>query len=194
MKNAKKILALLMCAVLLVGASIAGTVAYLTSQDVVTNTFTVGKVVITLDETDVDVNGVKDGDTRVETNTYKLIPGHTYVKDPVVHVDAASENCFLYIKVENQISDIEAATTIAEQLAANGWSLVAGESNVYTYKEVCGAGYNIPTFTQFKVKEDMKDLSAYSGKTVKVTAYAVQHDGFANAKAAWDASGFSTTP
>ena len=194
MKNAKKILALLMCAVLLVGASIAGTVAYLTSQDTVTNTFTVGKVVITLDETDVDVNGVKDGETRVEANTYKLIPGHTYVKDPVVHVDAESENCFLYIKVENQISDIEAATTIAEQLAANGWSLVAGESNVYTYKEVCGAGYNIPTFTQFKVKEDMKDLSAYSGKTVKVTAYAVQHDGFANAKAAWDASGFSTTP
>ena len=188
MKKAKKILALLMCAVLLVGASIAGTVAYLTSQDVVTNTFTVGKVVITLDETDVDVNGVKDGETRVEANTYKLIPGHTYVKDPIVHVDAESENCFLYIKVENQIAGIEAAATIADQLAANGWTLVDGETNVYTYKDVCGAGYNIPTFTQFKVREDVQDLSAYNGLTVKVTAYAVQHDGFANANAAWDAT------
>lgn len=188
MKNAKKILSLLLCAVLLVGATIAGTVAYLTSQDEVTNTFTVGKVVITLDETDVDVNGVKDGDTRVEANTYKLIPGHTYVKDPVVHVDAESENCFLYIKVENQIAGIEAATTIADQLAANGWSLVTGETDVYTYKEVCGAGYNVTTFTQFKVREDEQDLSAYNGLTVKVTAYAVQHDGFANATAAWDAT------
>ena len=188
MKNAKKILALLLCAVLLVGASIAGTVAYLTSKDEVTNTFTIGKVQITLDETDVDVNGVKDGETRVKENTYKLIPGHTYVKDPVVHVDAESENCFLYIKVENQIAGIEAATTIADQLAANGWSLVADETDVYTYKEVCGAGYNIPTFTQFKVKEDVQDLSAYNGLYVKVTAYAVQHDGFTSADAAWEAT------
>ncbi|MBR5125965.1 MAG: SipW-dependent-type signal peptide-containing protein [Oscillospiraceae bacterium] len=188
MKNAKKILALLLCAVLLVGASIAGTVAYLTSKDEVTNTFTVGKVQITLDETDVDVNGVKDSETRVKENTYKLIPGHTYVKDPVVHVDAESENCFLYIKVENQIAGIEAATTIADQLAANGWSLVTDKTNVYTYKEVCGAGYNIPTFTQFKVKEDVQDLSAYNGLFVKVTAYAVQHDGFASADAAWEAT------
>lgn len=188
MKNAKKILALLLCAVLLVGASIAGTVAYLTSKDEVTNTFTIGKVQITLDETDVDVNGVKDGETRVKENTYKLIPGHTYVKDPVVHVDAESENCFLYIKVENQIAGIEAATTIADQLAANGWSLVADETDVYTYKEVCGAGYNIPTFTQFKVKEDVQDLSAYNGLSVKVTAYAVQHDGFTGADAAWEAT------
>lgn len=188
MKNAKKILALLLCAVLLVSASIAGTVAYLTSKDEVTNTFTIGKVQITLDETDVDVNGVKDGETRVKENTYKLIPGHTYVKDPVVHVDAESENCFLYIKVENQIAGIEAATTIADQLAANGWSLVADETDVYTYKEVCGAGYNIPTFTQFKVKEDVQDLSAYNGLYVKVTAYAVQHDGFTSADAAWEAT------
>ena len=188
MKNAKKILALLLCAVLLVGASIAGTVAYLTSKDEVTNTFTVGKVQITLDETDVDVNGVKDGETRVKENTYKLIPGHTYVKDPVVHVDAESENCFPYIKVENQIAGIEAVTTIADRLAANGWSLVTDETNVYTYKEVCGVGYNIPTFTQFKVKEDVQDLSAYNCLSVKVTAYAVQHDGFASADAAWEAT------
>ena len=42
MKNAKKVLLLVLCAVLLVGASVAGTVAYLTATDSVENTFTVG--------------------------------------------------------------------------------------------------------------------------------------------------------
>lgn len=189
MKQAKKVLLLVLCAVLLVGASVAGTVAYLTSQDAVTNTFTVGKVEITLDESKVDEYGVADMSAdRVDANTYKLVPGHTYVKDPIVHVDSESENCFLYVKVENAIAGIEADTTIAAQLAANGWTPVATGSNVYYYKDVCGAGFNIPTFTQFKIKEDAQDLSAYKDLQIVVTAYAVQHDGFASAVAAWNAT------
>ena len=54
MKKAKKALALVLCAVLLVAGSVMGTMAYLTSKDEVVNTFTVGKVGITLDEEDVD--------------------------------------------------------------------------------------------------------------------------------------------
>ena len=195
MKKAKKTLILVLCAVLLVAASVAGTLAYLTSSATVTNTFTVGQVVITLDETDVDEYGVKDGDTRVTANTYKLIPGHTYVKDPVIHVDQESENCFLFVKVDNPIAALEDAATIADQLAANGWIPVDGSTNVYYYKEVCGAGYNIPTFTQFKIRGDVEDLSAYKGLAIEVTAYAVQHDGFADANAAWTATyGAPTNP
>ena len=49
MKKAKKVLLLALCAVLLVGATIAGTVAYLTSTTTeVKNTFTAGKVQILL--------------------------------------------------------------------------------------------------------------------------------------------------
>ena len=44
MKNAKKVIALLLGAVLLMGVSIVGTVAYLTSQDTVVNTFTAKNV------------------------------------------------------------------------------------------------------------------------------------------------------
>ena len=77
----KKTLTVVIALVLVVVMSVAGTVAYLTSTKTVTNTFTVGKVEITLDETDVDVYGSKDGETRVAENTYKLIPGHTYTKD-----------------------------------------------------------------------------------------------------------------
>lgn len=46
-----------MMAVLLVAASVMGTLAYLTSTDTVKNTFTVGKVAITLDEAEVTEYG-----------------------------------------------------------------------------------------------------------------------------------------
>lgn len=106
MKTKSKALLLTLCAVLLVAASVLGTMAYLTSTDSVKNTFTVGKVAITLDEAKVNGNGepinkqdevVTDlaAAERVKANTYKLMPGHTYTKDPTIHVDANSEDCFI---------------------------------------------------------------------------------------------------
>ena len=112
MRTKTKALVLALCAVLLVVSTVFVTMAYLTSKtDVVTNTFTVGKVTITLDEADVDLMGVKDGDTRVKANEYKLIPGHTYIKDPTIHVAGDSENCWLFVKVENGLKDIIAGNT-----------------------------------------------------------------------------------
>lgn len=106
MKTTKKALLLTLCAVLLVAASVLGTMAYLTSTDEVQNTFTVGQVKITLDEAKVNPDGTlvykEDGQTpvdRVSTNSYKLLPGHTYIKDPTIHVDATSEDCFIRAKV-----------------------------------------------------------------------------------------------
>ena len=62
MKKLNKALLLALCVALLVTASVIGTLAHLThTPDPVTNTFTVGNVSISLDETDVDVYGVKDG-------------------------------------------------------------------------------------------------------------------------------------
>lgn len=120
MKSKKKVFVTVLCAAALVVASVLGTMAFLTSTDQVTNTFTVGKVAITLDETDVTPMGVQDTDARVQGNEYKLIPGHTYIKDPTVHVDADSEDSWLFVKVDNGISDLEATgnTTIAEQMKA----------------------------------------------------------------------------
>lgn len=188
MKKAKKVLLLVLCAALLVGASVAGTVAYLTSKDTVTNTFTVGKVAITMDEANVDEYGELADLTRVQENTYKLIPGHTYTKDPTIRVDAESENCYLFAEVKNQISGIEAETTIHNQMVANDWTLLAGSTDTYYYKDTCAAGSIVPTFAEFKIREDVQDLSAYKDLTVVVTAYAVQADGFDTAQDAWDAS------
>ena len=95
MKTKSKALLLTLCAVLLIAASVLGTRAYLTSTAKVENTFTVGKVEIKLDETDVtNPNG-----PRVKANSYKLMPGTTYTKDPTVTVKAGSEESYVRMKV-----------------------------------------------------------------------------------------------
>lgn len=188
----KKTLTVILALVLVVVMSVAGTVAYLTSQDTVTNTFTVGKVEITLDETDVDVYGAKDGETRVTANTYKLIPGHSYIKDPVVHVAADSENCWLFVKVENGLSAIEDSTaTIAAQLAAKGWALVDGTTNIYAYRTTVSANTNVPVFDSFKLA-GTADVAGYANAKIVVTAYAIQADSFDTAAAALEAAPFPT--
>lgn len=199
MKNAKKILVLLLCAVLLVGASVAGTLAYLTSQATVTNSFTVGKVVLGgdaqagLDEAKVDEYGVAVSPAeRVIINTYKLIPGHTYTKDPTVHVGANSEACWLFVKIDNGIANIEADTAtgedpytkIAEQVTANGWALLAGETNIY-YKAAAKTdetGDDYIVFKEFRLATDA-DVASYADKNIVVTAFAIQKDGLTETEA-----------
>ena len=100
MKTKSKALLLTLCAVLLVAASVMGTMAYLTSTDKVENTFTVGNVKITLDEAKVDTDGtLATPAERVKANEYKLLPGHTYTKDPTVTVKAVSESSYVRMKV-----------------------------------------------------------------------------------------------
>ena len=54
METKNKALLLTLCAVLLVAASVMGTIAYLTSHDAVVNTFSVGSISMSLVEQDVD--------------------------------------------------------------------------------------------------------------------------------------------
>lgn len=104
-KTKTKALLMSLCAVLLVAASVLGTMAYLTDSKEVNNTFTVGNVSIKLDEAKVDENGTqvvdKDGNpvARVTRNAYKLLPGHTYVKDPTVTVLTPSVESYVRMKV-----------------------------------------------------------------------------------------------
>ncbi len=184
----KKSIALVMMAVLLVAASVMGTLAYLTSHDKVVNTFTVGKVAITLDEADVDVYGAPiENAARVRANEYKLIPGHAYTKNPTVHFAAGSEASWLFVKVENGIANIEADKKIADQIIDNDWTALTGVTGVY-YKKVdannTAAAIDYPVFETFKLDGEA-DVSKYANAAVKVTAYAIQADGFANADAAW---------
>lgn len=193
MKNTKKALLMTLCAVMLVAASVMGTLAYLTSTDTVTNTFTVGNVVITLDEAPVDANGDKTTGDRVKANNYKLLPGHDYDKDPTIHVAEGSEDCYLFVKVTNEIAAIEDATTVADQMKAKGWTLVQGTTDVYMHERVASAEDDVVVFETIKVKGEVDNttLAAYANKTITVVAYAIQADGFENSTPAqiWTAVG-----
>lgn len=210
MKKTSKALLLMLCAVLLVAASVLGTMAYLTSTDTVTNTFTVGNVKITLDEQDVD-DSTANAD-RDQANSYKLLPGHTYTKDPTIHVDASSEDCYLFVKVVNEIAAIEGTTTVADQMTTRGWKVVDAEKGIYVYatgtdaKTAVSANANIAVFDNFTIDgtkvvnvptggttpTGKLNIADYDGKTITVTAYAIQKDGFESKTASeiWTASGF----
>lgn len=185
-KTKTKALLMSLCAVLLVAASVLGTMAYLTDSKDVKNTFTVGNVTITMDETDVDDS--TPNKERDQANSYKLLPGHTYTKDPIIHVDANSEDCYLFVKVDNQIAAIEADgnITVAAQMAAKGWKAVEGKDGIYVYVGTTAApvavkaNNNVTVFEQLVIAGTVNGdtLKAYENKTITVTAYAVQKDGF----------------
>lgn len=217
MKTRSKALLLTLCAVLLVTASMLGTMAYLTSQDQVVNTFTVGSVAITLDETDVD-NSTTGAD-RDQANSYKLLPGHEYKKDPTIHVDANSEDCFIRAKVTltNASEWIAIATKYADNKVEN---IIKGtDDNIWWVSQpAVDTANNTVTYTFVYKNEshtdelgkriwtstDSKDLVLFNkiaipggltneelkgvgSSKITVVAEAIQADGFKNEAAAWAA-------
>ncbi len=198
MKSTKKVVVLALCMAAIAAASVFGTMAYFTSEDTATNTFTVGNVTISLDEAKVDENGKEvTPETRVKENTYKLIPGQSYDKDPTVHVNADSEDCWLFVKVVNDIFDIEihpetdTEKKIATQMSENGWNVVDGTNNIYAYEKAVSAGAGVPVFDNFTIDGDSvtgNKLKLYEDKTVTVTAYAIQKAGFDTAADAWQSA------
>ena len=109
----KKIFISVVAVALVACFAIGGTLAWLMdTTDPVTNTFTVGDIDITLAET---------------TSNYKMIPGYTIAKDPKVSVTADSEDCYLFVKVEES-ANFDSFMTYA---MATGWEKLEGEDGVY---------------------------------------------------------------
>lgn len=191
----KKRTMIFVTAMVLLFAMVTGsTLAYMTSQTAtVQNTFTYGNVLITLDEAPVDSDGQATTGSRRTANTYRLFPGKTYDKDPTIHVDAASEDCYLFVKVVNPISGIEAtgATTIATQMQNLGWTLVSGKTDVYAYNgtsqgttdATVSSGEDIKVFEHVTIAADAKFAGTYGQVTIE--AFAVQAEGFDDAAEAW---------
>jgi len=194
MISKKKFISAILAISIVAALAVGGTLAYLTSTtSLITNTFTVGNVKITMDEAKVNDAGEPvdaNGDVvalanapRVTANTYKLMPGHTYTKDPTIKVDATSEDCWLFVKITDEITAIEGATTVANQLTANNWTAVTGQDGVYAYANKVSANASVPVFGTFTIANNA-DVSGYAGKTITLVACAVQADGFATAAAA----------
>ena len=211
MKTRSKALLLTLCAVLLVAATIFGTMAYLTSTDTVTNTFTVGKVNIKLDEAKANSDGtLVEGAERVKANSYKLLPGHTYNKDPMVTVLSGSESS--YVKMTVTFSKANELDAIFAPDGANLTSIFNGydaanltykgntkdaTANTRTYEFWYKEAVAAPTadvaldalFDSITVPGEItnEQLATIEDMTITVNAYAIQADGFADAEAAWAA-------
>lgn len=211
MKTKRKALLLTFCAVLLVVASVLGTIAYLTANDKVTNTFTVGQVAINLDEAKVTEDGkAVTPAERVKANRYKLLPGHTYTKDPTVTVLKGSESSYIKMTVTftmaKELDKIFAPkgadlTSIFNGYDAANWTAKGNTKNTtantrtyeFWYKEAVVA----PTadvkldalFDSITVPSTINNdqLKTIADMTITVNAYAIQADGFETAKDAWDA-------
>ena len=173
--------------------------AWLVSKpDPVINTFTVGNIEITIDEADVD-DSDKDNDItdRDKANSYKLVPGQTYDKDPTVHVTSATtEKCYIFVKIENNLKTLglEVASgekTIDAQIEALGWNAVNGHADVYyqvydpavatkdfkVFETFTIGGENVTKTTLAQVK---------SSTIVSITAYAIQYASFeSDVTSAW---------
>ena len=102
----KKITVAVVALALVLCFAIGGTLAWLKAETKsVVNTFTYGDINIGLSET--------------TGNEYKMIPGNSIKKDPVVTVKEGSEACWLFVEVKES-ENFDAFMTYA---IAEGWTL-----------------------------------------------------------------------
>ena len=166
---ASKTLVLALAVMLIVGATVGGTIAWLTSTSgPVVNTFSTSGIGATLDESD-DLD-------------LKMVPGWTITKDPKAGVTAESEDCYLFVTVakENNFDNFMTYEI------ADGWTqLETGvyyrifDSNDAKNANVKGAKYSVLKDDQVLVKdtvtkEDMSALTANTSPKLTFKAYAVQ--------------------
>lgn len=175
----KKKITLLLSLALAVAIGIGGTLAWLTAKtDAVTNTFTVGNINIALEETTTD---------------YKMVPGQPIDKDPKVTVEAGSEACWLFVKIEKS-DNLDDFISYAVDLSEDSWKELSGVPGVY-YRAVDATttdmDYPVLTGNQVTVKDTvtkamMDEITAQTAPTLTFTAYAVQKDGVGTAAEAWN--------
>lgn len=213
MNKKSKVLTALVCLIVM-GVTVMGTLAWLTDRDEVVNTFTVGNVQITVDETDVDENGdpIPNAD-RVQENNYHLIPGCTYTKDPTMTVKAGSVES--YVRMILTVHNASAVQAIIDKYQLGDYAALfdGWDETVWLYHgftEDTGANtisfefrYHDtvpatdkdvvlePLFTELVVPgevtaEELQALYGTDGKfKMNVVGHAIQTAGFASEDEAW---------
>ena len=162
--------------VLLLTFSVGTTLAYLmASPRAVKNTFTVGEVSIVLTET----TGKK----------YVMAPGVDILKDPVVTVQAGSEDCWLFVKMEKAAAFDQYCTYEAE----SGWTALPDHEGVY-YRQVSKSAANLRFHLlkndRVRVKDSLTEeqlATIATPPTLTFTAYAIQKESLDDPSDAWAA-------
>lgn len=191
----KKFIAILSVFVMLaltmvVGCAVDGTVAWLVSEsESSVSTFTLG-----------DINIKLTGES--ESQSLKIIPGVDIRRSLKVTVDANSEACWLFVKVEEtnwpDLKETDGTTRKVSYSVnvQNGWIALEGNPGVY-YREVSaedaqrGDAYDVNcnvTVSQMLTKAEVNSIAAGTQPQLSFTAYAVQRDGIDDAATAWAAA------
>lgn len=214
MKNTKKTLLICICVIAVLTVSVVGTLAYLTDTDSAVNTFTVGQVDISVDETKVNTDGTPvAGADRVKANEYHILPGMEYTKDPTVTVNGGSEDAYVrMILTVHNASDVQAILTKYNlgdfAVLIGGWDKETWLYEGYTedttantisfefrYKEIAAksnADTKLPALFDTLIVPgeitgaEMKDLYD-GGFKMEVYGHAIQAAGFDTADLAWAA-------
>lgn len=200
-----KVFSLMLAVLLLVGCSVGATLAWLTATtNAVTNTFTVGKVNITLQEHEYTESTNSLGTKTVPGNTYKLIPGKNMPKDPYVTVTDGSEKCWVFvcIKETNNSLGTGFADDVIGYSIKDGWQALISETLI----DDCDVYYRVVDTTDmgkalYVLDANGCDDASHANGCVTVnadvtssfestpklefTAAAIQHDGVADAETAF---------
>lgn len=153
------------------------------TTDPVVNTFAGGTIALKLDEAKVDTDGKAiAGEPRVKENRYKYVAGAVLDKDPTATVLKGSEECYVFLLVENGLNNDK----FTMNCDTESWLKVAetadGSSTVYAYKTKVNALESDvdvalePIFTKVTISNELTsaDIEALGEKKVCVTAFAVQ--------------------
>lgn len=175
--NKKSLLMMVVTICLIAVVGVGATLAYLTdSTDVLTNTFTLGKVDIEIDE------------PNWEGDPEDIVPGQSFDKDPTVTVKANSVDSYVFMSVTG-IDAMEAAGFEIDEINA-AWQKADGtdgKDGIYVYSDANGAPaiYEKPSadtalpalFTKVTYKAENKETPDTTTFQIKVKAAAVQATG-----------------
>ena len=168
-------MALSMLAILAVGA----TIAYFTDKDDATNTFTVGKVDITLTEPNWAASGSQDAP--------EVYPGEPLAKDPTVK-NIGANPCFVRVKVTGldclgDANMITYRTDYVDGKLGDKWE--KHTDGYYYYNTVLAVGATTDAlFDQIVIPTSLTNGDGTTEYDIDVVAEAVQAQG---AKASWSA-------
>ncbi|MBR5516217.1 MAG: SipW-dependent-type signal peptide-containing protein [Clostridia bacterium] len=200
MKKGMKALLIAVSAILLVAVSVSLTVAYFTSQADVKNTFTVGKVDISLYEEGAEY------DNGVYGQTYEnIIPGGSYNKAPTVTVEKGSVESYVRMMVnvvfenamdEAQLGDsldgifsgVDAKWTLAGKTVSADNTSVVYEYRYNSTVEALDEAVELEAlFTEIVIPGEWEeaDLNGFNNMQINVEGHAIQAFGFADANEAW---------
>ena len=184
-----KILISLLAMALVCCVSVSGTLAWIMRQtDPVVNTFTYGDIHITLEET-----GIACDDSH-RTNQYAMAPqaGFAIAKDPTVTVKAASEDCWLFVTLDESDNfgeyltyDTEAGWHPLPQQSTTGGAYVYYRAVDYSHADQAFAviADNTVYVKHGVTKEKLDILDDDTYPTLTVNAYAVQRAGIGDSDA-----------